>query len=306
MDDEIPMLDYVEEDDRNSTRIHVGLVGRIIGQPCLVVVAGPKSVGRIYRLHGPLTRIGRSSACDIVLDEEGVSRVHATVTLMPSGDVRIDDANSSNEIFFHGRKVVSLVMKDGDRVQLGNAALALLHIDVVDETVRRNLIESATEDDESRLVVRRHFRNLVERDFVALKRSGAGLSIVLFALDRFGALIDAYGRQEATMMLRKFGAVVRTTIARKDAHVGRYADDQVAVALPETSAEESARVAEWICRTIAASPMPIGTTQLTVSITASAGVAAMTADDASAEDLLERAERVLYRARIAGGGRVEI
>jgi len=225
MTDEIPRISYVEDEDarEKETVLHQLLALRPAPQtrPCIVVVSGARSAGRIHRLTAPVTRIGRSVGCEIVLDEEGVSRTHARIMLEPQGVVRIEDAGSQNGLVRAGVPITSVELKDGDRIDLGDAAIALLHIDDVDETVRQNLLHSATEDDETGLLVRRHFLLSLRRTISSARRFAAPTAIVVFSIDRYRNLIDEAGASEAPKALRKLGALVRSFVPREDVDVGR-------------------------------------------------------------------------------------
>ena len=71
----------------------------------------------------PSWTIGRSQACDIVIEGEGVSRRHARVTYGREGVV-IQDLDSSNGIRQGGRRVRRALLGPGDIVKIGNARLA--------------------------------------------------------------------------------------------------------------------------------------------------------------------------------------
>ncbi len=84
------------------------------GQPFLEVE------GHTYPLHA-VTRIGRGTDVDIRVDDPGVSRHHAEITL--GTDVTIRDLGSTNGTLVDGRAVTRVVLHDGARVQLGTTTL---------------------------------------------------------------------------------------------------------------------------------------------------------------------------------------
>ena len=51
-------------------------------QPTLSLLNGTR-MGFVYTLQGASTVIGRSPECEIALDDEGISRRHAKITVMP-------------------------------------------------------------------------------------------------------------------------------------------------------------------------------------------------------------------------------
>lgn len=70
---------------------------------------------------GAVTRLGRGTDVDIRVDDPGVSRNHAEITL--GSDVTIHDLNSTNGTLVNGRMVTSTILRDGARIQLGTTTL---------------------------------------------------------------------------------------------------------------------------------------------------------------------------------------
>ena len=53
-----------------------------------------------------LLKIGRDAQCNIVINSQVVSGIHAEMTLMNSGDILLEDKNSHNGTFVNGNKLV--------------------------------------------------------------------------------------------------------------------------------------------------------------------------------------------------------
>lgn len=86
----------------------------VTGQPHLEVE------GIVYPLFA-ITRLGRGTDVDIRIDDPGVSRHHAEITL--GTEVTIRDLGSTNGTVVNGRLVRSQILTDGARVQLGSTTL---------------------------------------------------------------------------------------------------------------------------------------------------------------------------------------
>ena len=83
----------------------------------LRVVRGPQ-IGSIFELGDKDLSIGRSPHCDIFLNDMTVSRQHALIT--PDGsNYRITDTDSFNGVWLDSTNVDSVVLKDGDMIQIG-------------------------------------------------------------------------------------------------------------------------------------------------------------------------------------------
>ena len=88
------------------------------GQPTLVL-----SDGRAFRLVKPFLTIGRLPECDLVLDDPGASRQHASIRRVQGAWV-IADLGSTNGTLVNGHPVNEHELQDGDTVTIGESDLA--------------------------------------------------------------------------------------------------------------------------------------------------------------------------------------
>ena len=103
-----------------------GVVGDVNpGMVALIVTRGSDS-GVRYELQQATTTVGRSSNCDILLDDITVSRWHATFQL-DDGDVILTDHGSLNGTYVN-RVLIDepTVLKRGDEVQIGKFRMLLV------------------------------------------------------------------------------------------------------------------------------------------------------------------------------------
>ncbi|MDX1692354.1 MAG: FHA domain-containing protein [Ketobacteraceae bacterium] len=70
--------------------------------------------GKSIPLHGTMV-LGRSEKCDVVINDEHMSRRHAEINLR-DGVLRIIDLNSSNGTRVNGTKITEKVLKPGDKI----------------------------------------------------------------------------------------------------------------------------------------------------------------------------------------------
>ena len=86
--------------------------------PFIEQVMGPDK-GRTVDLSGEKMSIGRADGNDIVVQSEGVSRVHAFL-MQSDGSWYIRDNGSKNGILVNGQRVTESWLQNGDVVQVGN------------------------------------------------------------------------------------------------------------------------------------------------------------------------------------------
>jgi adenylate cyclase len=81
--------------------------------------------GRRFPLaSGPSWAIGRSDGCAVVLDSRSVSRLHALIQRMETGDFCLIDLGSRNGSFVNGRRVsIPVTLHDQDKILFGDQTL---------------------------------------------------------------------------------------------------------------------------------------------------------------------------------------
>lgn len=139
---------------------------------------------------------------------------------------------------------------------------------------------------------------LLELELRAHRRYGVGVSLLLLDIDDFKTVNDHSGHLEGDRVLAELAAVLVEQSRESDVCC-RLGGDEFAVILRLTSdADEALDVAERI-RTQSARVRSAGR-----SVTVSIGVAMCDAETESSRDLMARADRALYEAKIAGKNRV--
>jgi predicted nucleic acid-binding Zn-ribbon protein len=98
-----------------------------VSEPGLYLVRETDGGHEIHPLRGEWTRIGRSLAADVRLDDPTVSRRHALVVRQPDG-VRVLDDRSLNGVFVNGRRVEWQQLGDGDELVVGRFRLVFVDL----------------------------------------------------------------------------------------------------------------------------------------------------------------------------------
>ena len=127
------------------------------------------------------------------------------------------------------------------------------------------------------------------------------IGLLCIDLDRFKAINDTMGHPAGDAVLCEAADRLRRMVRRTDL-VARLGGDEFAVALPETPPAEAIARIEDLCQAIGGSPIEIE--QVAVTMTCSAGIAAMPADGSSTSILVAAADRRLLAAKRQGRNRV--
>ena len=78
--------------------------------------------GQRYPLADASATIGRLSECDVVVDDPGASRQHATIRRTDSGFL-LTDLGSTNGTLVNDQPIQEHVLQDGDRITIGETVL---------------------------------------------------------------------------------------------------------------------------------------------------------------------------------------
>ena len=152
------------------------------------------------------------------------------------------------------------------------------------------------------LVSRSFFHRAAERRMELYKRNGLPLACAVLDVDDFKSYNDRYGHGNGDEALRCVGRVLRES-TRADDVVSRYGGEEFVV-LMGGNIEDAVEVAERVRQGVEYESVTENGTFLGSVVTVSVGVAALTEDVSSLEQLVEKADDELYRAKRAGKNRV--
>lgn len=91
----------------------------------LVCCEGEEEI-QVFQIESGWTRIGRSVAADIRLDDPSVSRRHALIVSEQPQSLRVLDDRSLNGVFLNGELVEWARLRDGDELTIGRYRLFAL------------------------------------------------------------------------------------------------------------------------------------------------------------------------------------
>jgi len=178
--------------------------------------------------------------------------------------------------------------------------------DVSDQVALRRQVTHLTFHDGLTGLPNRSYLEERAKDLLAGRRETAErperTGAIFVDLDGFTAINDSVGHGAGDLVLAQAGRRLRGLVPAHDT-VARWGGDEFAVLIESAaSPQEIVDIAERLAGAIAAEPFQVAGRDM--SITASIGVAF--ADPDEAEHLLRNADLAMSRAKVAGGGRVEV
>lgn len=147
----------------------------------------------------------------------------------------------------------------------------------------------------------RRFQEALQSELLRCERHKRPLAVLMLDVDFFKRVNDSMGHPAGDELLRRLGEVLSADLRQTDL-ISRYGGEEFAVLLPETTKAEALQVAERM-REAVELKINQGKTWTQV-ITISGGVATFPEDGATAEAVLDAADRALYIAKRQGRNRV--
>ena len=194
----------------------------------------------------------------------------------------------------------------------GNILLAGVAVDVSEEVARKGeltryhreleeaneqLRKLAVTDELTGLRNRRAFEERMVLEFSMARRRRRELSVLLLDVDNFKSINDRFGHAAGDDVLRRLGALLRSTVRLPDLPA-RYGGEEFVVLLPESGEEGALGLARRVMDKVASEPWD--NERVTVSI----GMAAMNESLVNGYQLVALADEALYAAKRAGKNRV--
>ena len=90
-----------------------------------LMISGPDG-NRQVSINPGEALLGRDASCDIVLDDKGVSRLHARLYQDLFGRWIIEDLNSHNGVMFGGQRIKAHTLRRGQTISIARFGLSLL------------------------------------------------------------------------------------------------------------------------------------------------------------------------------------
>ncbi len=320
-----PIADFMNPDvlhgDEQTSLLEVVSQMNAESQSAFVVCDGSVPVGviterdavRILERSLSGTRFEETRACDVM-----ATPLHTLSASACMGDVfqilkergfrRVPIVDSKNELI----GIINLM----DLQDAMNTALERrgrdLEVAVMARTAELLTANAKLEE----LSLRDSLTGLLNRRAMAAKlgelhslyqRYGNPYSVILLDIDHFKLLNDTRGHLWGDAVLEQISAALAESVRVSDS-IYRYGGEEFLAALPETTGEDAKLVAERIRTKIVELQIPHPQSETADVVTVSLGFAQVHSGEVASkgtwEQLVERADRALYRAKQTGRNRV--
>jgi diguanylate cyclase (GGDEF)-like protein len=198
------------------------------------------------------------------------------------------DANSSGKF-----KLPESPVREIERLRLATYALAEAKEGA--ERSRTELERLATTDGLSGLLNRRHFNGLAEDEWLRCRRYERSLAVLMVDIDYFKSINDQHGHAAGDLVIINIANLMKRVIRGSD-QVARIGGDEFAVLMPETESVAAMNVAERLCSEANSEIVVLGK-GIEIRYSVSVGVAVLDPSDQDFNELSQRADSALYRAK---------
>ena len=166
------------------------------------------------------------------------------------------------------------------------------------------LYSLAITDSITKLYVHRYFQFILEEEVARSRRYNSTISLLMCDIDHFKNVNDTYGHQQGDCILREVSRIIRKNVRNTDIAC-RYGGEEFSIILPETTQSDAKIVAERIRRDCAKCDFPsIMAGQPPIHCSISIGVAGFPLNADNKDQLIQKADAALYKAKDSGRNQV--
>ena len=149
----------------------------------------------------------------------------------------------------------------------------------------------------------RYFRQQFPLELRRAKRYQKPISLVMLDVDDFKKFNDTYGHSTGDLILASIGEVIAMTLRRVD-FAFRYGGEEFVILLPETKLESAIPVADRIRERIERETVTALKGIADCGVTVSVGVVSHPENGSGQDELFNKVDALLYRAKREGKNRV--
>jgi len=177
------------------------------------------------------------------------------------------------------------------------------HIDL--KRQRDQLRRLSAVDGLTGLANRRAFAEALEKEWRGAIRRNGSISLLMTDIDDFKQFNDAYGHLAGDEALRRVAKGLESAALRPADMVARYGGEEFVILLPDTGANEAALVADRLLLAVRRLAIPHEHSRGWQYVSLSVGLAsARPTRETNPNELLDLADRMLYKAKTGGRNRV--
>jgi diguanylate cyclase (GGDEF)-like protein len=265
---------------------HLRLMSRILHLATLYMdlLAGGHQSPHLGLIEHYAKQYGFGRVLDV--DQVGIRIIDQTRQIFPFFDITLKSEADYLEII------------DRARAELIHVSSGFIDQLLEQQQQIQTLRRQATHDGLTQLMNYQFFHEALGREVARARRGRKPLTVIMADIDRFKAINDTYGHLAGDHAIRSVAELTKSVLRETD-DIARYGGEEFAMILFDIQPEDAIIVADRVRQKISEARIRFG--QQSFRITMSFGIATMYPDhEITKEDLLNRADQALYRAKSAG------
>lgn len=163
------------------------------------------------------------------------------------------------------------------------------------------LYKQATTDPLTELLNRDSFFRLLDKNLSEVKEINEGLALIMIDLDHFKKVNDTYGHMVGDEVLARAAQTLKSQMRHSD-FLGRYGGEEFIASIPKCDVGRAQSLAERMRGLVS----DLQWSQPELKVTASFGIALYPEHGHSVDELIQRADQALYRAKSRGRNCVHV
>ena len=160
----------------------------------------------------------------------------------------------------------------------------------------------ATTDGLTELYNHRYFQEQLRFKIDRANKLKTSFSLILIDIDFFKKFNDTYGHQAGDAVLKQVAKTLKSNVRSED-FVCRYRGEEMTIKLNNTNHDDAVNIAKKVCSAVASKKYQL-TPELEVNVTISLGVATYPFNASNPTELIEYADKCLYKAKENGRNQV--
>ena len=263
----------------------------------LNVIRSRADLGAHVFIDGPIV-VGRDPACNIPLQDLGVSRRHVMISPTTGGEYVLTDLKSTNGTRVNGMPVAKeCVLRDGEKIIVGGTVLRFGLADQMDIDFHSEISTLVNTDPLTGLPSKLRFDQALEFAMEDCGCNSLPLSLLMMDMDGLKKINDTHGHLFGAYAIGETGKVIQRVMGGTG-QACRFGGDEFSAFLPTYDVQEASALAEQI--RLAVENAGLEKDGISLKPTISIGVAAYPDTGEKLLELVASADEALYRAKARG------
>jgi len=144
-----------------------------------------------------------------------------------------------------------------------------------------------------------YFQDTLLKELKKAQNKNEKLSLLMIDIDNFKLLNDTYGHQNGDTVIRELASILKDSFREMD-YICRYGGEEFSIILTKANREKAFDIAERMREAIMSHTFVNFNPDHNIKVTVSIGLATFPDDAGDHEELIEKADRSMYIAKMGG------